>query len=65
MVKKISIIGAGSWGTTLAAMLGGKGYNVELWVRETDLVDKINSKRENTRYLKNIKIPEAVKANNS
>lgn len=65
MVKKIAVIGAGSWGTTLAALLGGKGYNISLWVREPELVDKINNKRENTLYLKGIKIPETVKANNS
>lgn len=65
MVNKIAVIGAGSWGTTLAALLGDKGYNVNLWVKEPELVDEINNKRENTRYLKNIKIPKAVKASNS
>lgn len=65
MVDKIAIIGAGSWGTTLAVMLGEKNYNINLWVRELELVDEINNKRENKQYLKNIKIPETVKANNS
>lgn len=65
MVNKIAIIGAGSWGTTLAVMLSEKNYNVNLWVKEPELVDEINNKRENTQYLKNIKIPETVKANNS
>jgi len=65
MVKKIAVIGAGGWGTTLAALLGGKGYNISLWVREPELVDEINNKRENALYLKGIKIPETVKANNS
>jgi glycerol-3-phosphate dehydrogenase (NAD(P)+) len=65
MVNKISVIGAGGWGTTLAALLGGKGYKVNLWVREPDLVEEINNKRENTQYLKGVKIPETVTANNS
>ncbi|MBL7054754.1 NAD(P)-dependent glycerol-3-phosphate dehydrogenase [Candidatus Woesearchaeota archaeon] len=65
MVNKIAVIGSGSWGTTLAVLLGDKGYNVNLWVREKGLVDEINIKKENSQYLKDIKIPETVKANNS
>lgn len=65
MVNKIAIIGAGSWGTTLAVLLGDKGYKINLWVREPDLVNEINNKRENSQYLKNIKIPKTVKADNS
>jgi len=36
----ISIIGAGSWGTTLAIMLAQKGYNVRLWARSESTLDK-------------------------
>jgi glycerol-3-phosphate dehydrogenase (NAD(P)+) len=32
-INKISVIGAGSWGTTLAILLGDKGYKVHLWAR--------------------------------
>ncbi|HOV86271.1 MAG TPA: NAD(P)H-dependent glycerol-3-phosphate dehydrogenase [Syntrophobacteraceae bacterium] len=45
------VIGAGSWGTTLAQLLADKGYPVDLWVYEEDLCDIIRSTRENRYYL--------------
>jgi glycerol-3-phosphate dehydrogenase (NAD(P)+) len=63
-MEKIAVIGAGSWGTTLACMLGEKGYNVNLWVFEEDLAKEIEEKRENTQYLPGIKIPASVKVSN-
>ena len=64
-INKITIIGAGSWGTTLAILLGEKGYNISLWARRKELAEEINSTKENKQYLKNIKIPETVIATNS
>lgn len=64
-INKISVIGAGSWGTTLATILGEKGYNVILWTRRKELAEEINKKKENKQYLKNIKIPDKVIATNS
>jgi len=64
-MKKISVIGAGSWGTTLAALLGDKGFHVKLWARREELANDINSKRENTQYLPGIKIPGNVIAEHS
>lgn len=59
---KISIIGAGSWGTTLALLLGEKGYEVVLWARRKELADEINRKRQNPQYLKGIALPDSLKA---
>ena len=59
-MKNISIIGAGSWGTTLAILLGEKGFDVKLWSRREEVASKIESKRENTQYLPGIKIPNNV-----
>ena len=59
-MKKISIVGAGSWGTTLAVLLGEKGFDVKLWARREGLANEIESKRENTQYLPGIKIPNNV-----
>lgn len=64
-MKKIAVIGAGSFGTTLAVLLAEKGYDVNLWCRRKELVEKINSSRENTQYLKDIKIPKNVICKNS
>ena len=59
-MKKISIIGAGSWGTTLAVLLGQKGFDVKLWARREALANDIESKKENMQYLPGIKIPNNV-----
>ena len=64
-MKRISVIGAGSWGTTLAVLLGEKGYDVKLWSRREELANEIESKKENTQYLQGIKIPSNVIADHS
>ena len=47
----IGVIGAGSWGTTLANLLAKKGYSVTLWVYETDLAERMAKTRINDLYL--------------
>lgn len=64
-MEKIFVIGAGSWGTALASLLGGKNYNVNLWARRKELAEEINGTRENMQYLKGIRIPNTVTATNS
>ena len=64
-MRNIFIIGAGSWGTTLATLLGEKGYTVFLWARRKELVEEINKTREIKQYLKGIEIPDLVTATNS
>jgi glycerol-3-phosphate dehydrogenase (NAD(P)+) len=58
----ISVIGAGSWGTTLASLLAEKGYDVTLWAYEKDLAEHINKKRVNNIYLPDVVISENLKA---
>ncbi len=62
---RISIIGAGSWGTTLAILLAEKRFDVRLWCRREELAREIESKRENRQYLPGIKIPNNVIVDNS
>lgn len=64
-MKKISVIGAGSWGTTLAILIAENGYDVKLWVREKENIDSIEKERENKQYLPGIKIPKKVYPENS
>lgn len=59
-MKKISVIGAGSWGTALAVLLGKKGFDVKLWARREGLANEIEAKKENMQYLPGIKIPGNV-----
>lgn len=54
----IGVIGAGSWGTTLAQLLAAKGCHVDLWVFEQDLCKIIAETRENAFYLPGFKLDE-------
>ncbi len=50
-MMNIGVIGAGSWGTTLANLLAKKGFPVTLWVYETDLAERMAKTRINDLYL--------------
>lgn len=56
--KKLAVIGAGSWGTTLANLLAEKGYPVTLWAYETDLVERMQAVRINDTYLPGFHLSE-------
>jgi len=56
----ITIIGAGSWGTTLSVILAKKGYRINLWTRRKHTYDEIKNLRKNTKYTGNLYIPENV-----
>lgn len=56
MDKSIGVIGAGSWGTTLADMLAKKGHRVTLWAYEKELVSEMQMSRENSIYLPGIRL---------
>lgn len=56
----IAVIGAGSWGTTLAHLLSQKGSDVSLWVYEKDLAEEIDSTRVNRIYLPDIKLNDTI-----
>ncbi|MCK4507023.1 MAG: NAD(P)H-dependent glycerol-3-phosphate dehydrogenase [Desulfuromonadales bacterium] len=53
---KIGVIGAGSWGTTLANVLAKKDYDVTLWVYEHDLAARLSETRINDLYLDGISL---------
>ena len=55
-IKKIGVIGAGSWGTTLANLLAEKGRVVDLWVREEDVFFQIKEDRVNHIFLPEMRL---------
>ncbi|MBN2073674.1 MAG: NAD(P)-dependent glycerol-3-phosphate dehydrogenase [Actinobacteria bacterium] len=58
--KNITVIGAGSWGTTLSVLLAEKGHNVKLWVRSRPTYLEIKNSRKNEKYTGNLYIPGNV-----
>lgn len=64
-MEKICVLGAGSWGTTLAHILAEKGFDISLWVREADLYQIIKRTRENTFFLPGIKLAQNIMPTNS
>jgi glycerol-3-phosphate dehydrogenase (NAD(P)+) len=55
-----SVIGAGSWGTTLADMLARRGLSVQLWGRDQALMHELTMTRRNSRYLPDLVLAESV-----
>src|SRR5256885_8953153 len=61
-MKRIAIIGAGSWGTALAVMAARAGHEVQLWSRNPDVIRSINDDHVNSRYLTSVQVPVTVAA---
>ncbi|MGA9293385.1 MAG: NAD(P)H-dependent glycerol-3-phosphate dehydrogenase [Ignavibacteriaceae bacterium] len=58
---KISVLGAGGWGTTLAILLHYNGHKVTLREYDKHYVKSLNKTRLNENFLPGIKIPEEIK----
>jgi glycerol-3-phosphate dehydrogenase (NAD(P)+) len=62
--NRIGVIGAGSWGTTLANLLAKRGHEVTLWAYEPELVAEMRSIRENRPFLSGIALSPALRFTN-
>ncbi len=58
--EPVAILGAGSWGTALAVVLGRVGVAVRLWGRRPELVRSMAQQRVNRQYLPDISLPDSV-----
>lgn len=58
--QRITVLGAGSWGTALAVLLQRNEHCVTLWGRVEDGIEEVARKRTNERYLPRITIPSQV-----
>lgn len=61
-MKRISIVGTGVFGTALALTAARAENKVLCWAREEDVVNSINQKHINKKYLSDIPLPDAIKA---
>ncbi|MCF8215564.1 MAG: NAD(P)H-dependent glycerol-3-phosphate dehydrogenase [Chlorobium sp.] len=62
---RIAVLGAGSWGTTLAVLLAKKGYSVALWAHRPEFARQLSSERENRRYLASVSFPDNLRVSES
>jgi glycerol-3-phosphate dehydrogenase (NAD(P)+) len=60
MTMKISVLGAGAWGTALAVQAAGAGHEVQLWGRDAAAVDAMRAARRNAAYLPDTELPAAL-----
>lgn len=60
MKKKITVLGAGSWGTALAILLAKNNHRVTLWGRNADLMREMADNRCNATYLPGFDFPESL-----
>jgi glycerol-3-phosphate dehydrogenase (NAD(P)+) len=56
----LAVLGGGAWGTALAVHLADLDYPVRLWVRESDLVERMIARRDNPLYLPGIAMPDRI-----
>lgn len=61
-MRKVTIVGAGSFGTALATVLDTAGNDVQIWAREPEVVESINNHHKNSAYLTDLELPESIKA---
>ncbi len=58
----VGVLGAGAWGTAIASVVAQNCPSVLLWAREPDVVNEINSRHTNERFLPGACLPDSVRA---
>ena len=61
-MSKVTVFGAGAWGSTMAQVLSDAGNDVLLWGRSQQVIDEINSSHTNAKYLASHILPSAITA---
>ena len=61
-MSKVTVFGAGQWGSTMAQVLSDAGNHVLMWGRNQDVVDEINKSHMNSKYLGSNILPAGLRA---
>jgi glycerol-3-phosphate dehydrogenase (NAD(P)+) len=61
-MSAVAVLGGGSWGTTLANLLAGKGETVRLWAYEPEVVEAVNRTHENPLFLPGVRLGADLRA---
>jgi glycerol-3-phosphate dehydrogenase (NAD(P)+) len=64
-MSKVTVFGAGAWGSTMAQVLSDAGNEVLLWGRSESVIAEITTAHTNVKYLGNHILPEAIIATTS
>jgi glycerol-3-phosphate dehydrogenase (NAD(P)+) len=64
-IKKVVVLGGGSFGTVLANLAASNGHHVSLWVRDSEQALRINSEGANATYHPELKLSENIQASDS
>lgn len=62
MKEKVGVVGLGSWGTAVANVFVDAGNPVSIWGRDAAVVDAINERHQNPKYLKDLSLSPKLKA---
>jgi glycerol-3-phosphate dehydrogenase (NAD(P)+) len=63
-MRRVGVLGAGSWGTTFASLLCEQA-ETRLWAREAEVVDAVNQRHENPLFLAGVELPASLAATGS
>lgn len=61
---RVGVVGAGSWGTALANLLGLKGFKIDLWAFEKEVKEQIEANRENKIFLPGFQLSNNIRPTN-
>ncbi len=61
-MSRVTVLGSGAWGTTMAQVLCDAGQEVLIWGRNGDVVTEINSRHTNSKFLGDIALPQQLRA---
>ncbi len=59
---KVAVVGGGSWGTAMAALLTERGNQVTMWALEPEVVESVNRRNENRLFHPDVPLPPALRA---
>ncbi len=59
-MKKVSFLGAGSWGTALAVQCANNGHKVTIWSKIQSEIDMLRENREHKDRLPGVKLPDSI-----
>ncbi|WP_344790460.1 NAD(P)H-dependent glycerol-3-phosphate dehydrogenase [Gryllotalpicola daejeonensis] len=64
-LRRVTVFGAGSWGTAFAKVLADGGSEVTMWARRPEVAREIRETHRNTQYLRGINLPRTITATSS